>query len=1299
MVSRITTEEVVKRSKYLSIIESQLPIFTRILLDSGAIDVNLMSMKYIGRLEAENIRLKKLPILVNHVSPLGGGSIKVEGKVETSIILPDGTTSPILEFFITDTPMEQDFILGTLAHEMMDIRTKLKSGITKIGDKSFPLIKNNVKRFIAIRLKENVKLKAGKTIQVAVVVEESNLFEDKDQYYPVIPSQALLDTKGILMKEGMCREKLEYIQLSNIFTRSINLKKDALVGHIVRHTSNVCALAVEEFLDDKWTEDEVLGDNMYYPEKTHGDEVLDIMNSMVNNNTNLTERDRSKLVEVLKKYLEIFHTDAEGVVKTVQTRTVCTVDYIVEDVTPIRSVPYRYSPKVKEFISNTIKDLLEAGVIDKSKSPWAFPVVVAVKGEKYRFCVDYSKLSEKTKLDSYPLPRIDDTLDYLSKAKYYTVVDAANGFWQVPIKESHKERLAFCTPFGTYQWNVMPFGYANAPAIYQRAMNETLDGALFRNCLVYVDDIIVYSDSYEQHLKDIDEVFNKLKKFGWKLKITKSSFAVTTINYLGHTISQGKVTVLKKNIDKLRQMKRPRNIKETQAFLGCINYYRRFIQGVNYITEPLLVNLRNKDQFIWGEEQEEAFMKIVDLLCSEPILRLPDYTKEFILKTDASGVGYGGVLCQVHDGVEHPISFFSGSFNPSQRSKWNHWHREAYAVIQGIKRYDHYLREGKFRIVTDNESILTLIKPQKELTHHMIDRWRLFLQSYKYYIVHRPGKFLVLEDSLSRSINFNHLVLKDLVEEQRNDKFLSGLLKLIKNPQIVDSDKQLEEQIIFYQFNKDNIVSEDDTLYYLNTGRRGLANTRRIMVPENMIDAIITEHHVLPASGHLGYEKTYYKLKKIVWFPNMYTRIRKKIESCDVCDRNRRFPKFNDVLHPIVATKPWEIIELDHVGPFPRTINGNEYVLSIVDHFTRKRFYIPVRDTEAKTSAQALIDNVFTNFEFPKTILSDRGSGFTSVLTEEVGKVSNIELSFALTEQHRTVGSVEVSNKIMEDALRKYVNNLNQDDWDKFVRLIAYAYNKSVAPHGYTPDYLISGIEQRSDFKIEEEILSLEEYKTTMVKDLIKARKLANETLEEYRQKMMKVCQPKRLTTFDVGEWVHLKRPQESVVSGLSKKLMSKSLGPFKVLAIDKDKGNITLDYAPGNSLEVKVNQVRKAKSLPKNSDRTIVPSKTTEIVVLDDLDEIEKLKTEVPKRDEWMSKSEKAKIDVKKLVGTRIEVNWTYGKNKGIWAGTIIGYSANLVNALIYYDDRTIGVDPRVDYYNLNVSNKNTYWRRLISR
>ncbi len=461
-----------------------------------------------------------------------------------------------------------------------------------------------------------------------------------------------------------------------------------MVAHLIAATpkENLHYISMEgEENKEILKEEEIIEDKIFIPNK-EDEEIFskeDLKGHLDSQNQHLNSDQRSSLLNLIYQCIPIFSKNS--LKPTVQTKTKAHV-HLKEETIPIKLPPYRASPIMASEIKRSVEELLQSKLIQKSTSPWSFPVVVVAKPDgTYRFCVDYSKLTEKTVKDTYPLPRIDDTLDYLKGAEYFSVIDAYSGFWQIPIAEQDKEKLAFCTTFGTYQWNVMPFGFTNAPAIFQRAMNETLDEDLFKHCLVYIDDICIYLKTFDQHLKDIESVFTKLKRFNWKLKLKKCKFAQTKIEYLGHIITKNQIEVHPKNVEKLKQMKRPKNIKDTQAFLGTVNYYRRFIQGLSYLTEPLLINLRGKNNFIWGKEQEEAFLVIVQKLSSEPILKMPDYDKDFMLKTDASFVGFGEALVQTHDGIEHPVSFFSGSFTESQK-RWNHWQKEAFAELAGVKR-------------------------------------------------------------------------------------------------------------------------------------------------------------------------------------------------------------------------------------------------------------------------------------------------------------------------------------------------------------------------------------------------------------------------------------------------------------------------------------------------------------------------------------------------------------------------------------------------------------------------------------
>jgi hypothetical protein len=389
-----------------------------------------------------------------------------------------------------------------------------------------------------------------------------------------------------------------------------------------------------------------------------------------------------------------------------------------------------------------------------------------------------------------------------------------------------------------------------------------------------------------------------------------------------------------------------------------------------------LVNLRDQKakNFIWEKEQQHSYHAILKKFAEEPILKMPDYNKPFILKTDASDLGYGGVLAQDYDGVEHPISYFSGSFSPPQR-KYSSWEREALAVIIGVKKYKHFLQPSPFTIVTDNQINTFLLKPHQPLTNARTTRWQLFLGQYKYKIIHRPGELLYLEDGLSRAM-INHLISSiDIHQQQQKDNLIVDIIKLINNEEVNN-----EVASTIYKNHHDNLIIENDILYYFSKKKGSNRDEQRIVIPESLQDQIISSYHDLPSAGHLATLKTFSRISQHVWFPKMFSKVKNYCENCETCDKNRRFFKINDSLKPIVSSRPMETLVIDHCGPFNTTSKNNVYVLTVVDHFTRKRWFLPVPSTSAEDTFYALQNFIFSPFEFPKKLLTDRGSAFTSQL-------------------------------------------------------------------------------------------------------------------------------------------------------------------------------------------------------------------------------------------------------------------------------------------------------------------------------
>ena len=336
---------------------------------------------------------------------------------------------------------------------------------------------------------------------------------------------------------------------------------------------------------------------------------------------------------------------------------------------PIRQPVRRMSPHRREEVKSLLSEMLQKGVIEPSASPWASPVVLVQKRDgSTRFCIDYRQLNEVTRKDAYPLPRIDMTLDALHVSQWFSTLELVSGYWQVEVEEADREKTAFCTTEGLYQFRVMPFGLCNTPATFQRLMDLVLTGLQWAQCLVYLDNVIILGRLFEGHMQNLAAVFERLRGAGLRLKPSKCTFFKSQVQYFGHIISHDGVATDPEKTAKVAEWPTPNCRRKVQQFLGFVNYDRRFIKNFAELARPLHRLTKRNSCFIWSEACQEAFNELRLCLCSAPVLAYLDFSRPFLLDTDASDVGIGGVLSQVDgEGREHIIAYGSWLLTKSER--------------------------------------------------------------------------------------------------------------------------------------------------------------------------------------------------------------------------------------------------------------------------------------------------------------------------------------------------------------------------------------------------------------------------------------------------------------------------------------------------------------------------------------------------------------------------------------------------------------------------------------------------------
>jgi hypothetical protein len=461
----------------------------------------------------------------------------------------------------------------------------------------------------------------------------------------------------------------------------------------------------------------------------------------------LSEDETRQVKQLLARNLDVFAADRTDMGRTnVTTHRINTGDH-----DPIRQRFYRTSYAEKDFIKKEIDWMMKNNLIQPSYSPWSSPIVlVKKKNGEIRFCVDYRKLNAVTKQDSYPLPKMDEILEAFGSSTHFSTLDALSGFHQVEMEEFSREKTCFTSSHGNYEWKVMPFGLTNAPAEFQRLMDTIFRGVLWQFVLVYIDDVVIFSDSFEKHLKHLDQAFSKLRKAGIKLKPAKCNILAEELPLLGHIITRNGITVQESQVIKILNHPIPRTVTEIKSFMGLVTYYAIYIPKLADIATPMRNLTKKNVPMIWSRECQQAFDKIKTILTNPPILARPKRGVPFIVRTDASGTGLGAILAQNDDkGNERVIAYSSRTLTPAEKN-YSTTDKEYLAVVWAVTvKYPHHLRQQDFTVYTDHLPLLSIIK-SKEPGQGRQARWFAKIQGFRMSVKYTKGKINHVADALSR---------------------------------------------------------------------------------------------------------------------------------------------------------------------------------------------------------------------------------------------------------------------------------------------------------------------------------------------------------------------------------------------------------------------------------------------------------------------------------------------------------------------------------------------------------------------
>ena len=799
------------------------------------------------------------------------------------------------------------------------------------------------------------------------------------------------------------------------------------------------------------------------------------------------------------------------------------------DPVPFKEAYRRIPPQMYDEVKAHIQEMLDLGAIRPSNSPWASAIVLVRKKDgRLRFCIDLRKLNNRTVKDAYSLPRIESILDSLGGAQIFSTLDLKAGYWQVETAEECKAYTAFtCGPLGFYECDTMPFGATNAPATFQRLMHDCLGELNMNWCIVYLDDIIIFSDTKEEHLKRLEAVFQKLCAAGLKLKPSKCFFFREEIEYLGHVVSGKGISTNPKKIEAVSKWPTPRTVYDVRSFLGFVGYYRRFIKNFSKITKPIrevITGLENqskraakKTYIEWSDAADTAFEHLKAMCISTPILAYPNYQLPFTLHTDSSTDALGAVLYQKQDGEMRVIAYASRSVSKAEANYPAH-KLEFLALKWAVcEKFHEYLYGSKpFEVFTDNNPLTYVLTSAK--LDACGQRWVAKLANYNFSIKYRCGVSNTEADALSRikwpealsesadidngcmdthiinAILAGAVTKSSLIEsvscdaeiipseldkntgnlsginwskEQRLDPNLGVIIRLIESKQLIKRKLQGKDSSEVKSFlrNRKNLKLVKDVLYRKSYSDNSTSKKTlwQLIVPKLFRERALLGCH--DDVGHQGILRTLSLLRERFYWPGMQEEATQHILKCSRCLRRKTPPQVAP-LQPILVTQPLELVHMDYLSLEPS--KGNiENVLVITDHFTRYALAYPSKTQTAQATARILWDNFICHYGFPEKFISDQGRNFESDLIKELCKIARVKKVHTTPYHPQGNGQCERFNSTLCNMLGT-LSEEEKSDWKSYLGCMTHAYNCTKhASTTYSPYYLMFGRHPRLPIDVE----------------------------------------------------------------------------------------------------------------------------------------------------------------------------------------------------------------------------------------
>lgn len=1014
-----------------------------LLLDTGS-QVNVLPKHVLNSNQLRNLKPSTLDI-----KSYSGNKIEVFGILTTDISMGNIKLKNV-EFFVVDNLFKP--ILGTPALQDNNIaicfskNTIIQNGskIAKLSSDEHSTVKNHNLNLVAIEKKmetQILQLEIAEPIKIKPNCE--NIIKCTTRYSVAVAGDYAIEPESAATSLGL------------VFGKSVSTFSDnnqTCLLRVCNVTDTVIEIPARTRIVNA-AQVSVLETNFQQPLFT-ATRINKILSEVKITTKNLEIKQKTE--ELVRNYHDVFACEKDDLGETPAAE----YDIDTGVAPPQAQQRYRTPYYLRDEMHKIITKNVQSGLMSPCSSPWAAPVLLVKKSNgSWRLVCDYRKLNQVTVSDSYPLPEITDLVTDLAVSKVFSISDLFTGFHQIPCSERAKEKLAITTELGQFTWNRMPMGAKNCPAVFQRLMDNVFRKIPRSKMIIYLDDLLVHTETEMENIKALEEVFQLLRKNNLKLRADKTELVTRKVKFCGYEIENGQKRPSLEKIEAIKQLQAPTSKKEAQSIFGLLNYHRTFID--NFASKATAITRSYRGEFKWTNKADIA-LKTLKKEVGEAALKLeiPNMKNaQFILETDASNQGYGAVLficsnpnLHAHHGPNclRPVEYASGMFSPAQL-KYQTMEKELFCGKIALHKWSHYLLGRKFTWRTDNACLTWASRIRSR--NFKISSWLATIGQFDFTIELRPSKTMKITDCLSRQfpeLNSLRVSKQNLAELQASDPVLHFVKTFVASNRWPNRP---EPEFVPYLRRRANLFFGSKGELLLNENNR-----IRTIPAEVMKMDIIRAYH--DKNGHPGEQQCIQQLGTCYFWPGLTKDIKEFIKSCHQC----QITKPN--LHPRQAPQglsetpndAWEFIAFDLIGPLHITENGHRYALVGIDIFSKKVYATALTSKHSSIVGREIRRILMSFPKMPKTVLTDNGGEFATISTlcNQLGIKHNLSAPY----HPQTNGAVERANQTLKSRI--YASE-NSETWDDALDEILHSINCSTnIVTGYSPFQVETGLPGRN---------------------------------------------------------------------------------------------------------------------------------------------------------------------------------------------------------------------------------------------